>query len=118
MRDQATFDVPSMRLGDVLVLANDDRTADPELFGLVVIVSRQSLEDIVTFAMVNFVSSGIHWIRAEQAIGDVAFDFLTIGKFGQHRARRDNNLACPVIGWKLLREKAAGFDLFPIERFL
>ena len=31
-RDQATLNVSSMRLRDVLVLADDDRTADPELF--------------------------------------------------------------------------------------
>jgi hypothetical protein len=45
-----------MRLGDVLVLADDDRTADPELLGLVVIMSRQPFEDIVPFAKVNLVS--------------------------------------------------------------
>ena len=42
----------------------------------------------------------------------------TIPEFGQHRARRDNDLARPVVGWKLLHKKARGFDLFPIERFL
>jgi hypothetical protein len=55
-RDQATLDVSSVRLGDVLVLADDDRTADPELLGLVVIMSRQPFEDIVPFAKVNLVS--------------------------------------------------------------
>lgn len=35
-RDQATLNVSSMRLRDVLVLADNDRTADPELLGLVV----------------------------------------------------------------------------------
>ena len=85
-----------MRLGDVLVLADDDRTADPELLGLVIIMRGQSLENIVPFADVNFVSSRILRIRTEQAINPRAFYFFTLRKLSQQRSRRDNDLARPV----------------------
>ena len=75
-RDQATLNVSSMRLRDVLVLADDDRTADPELLGLVVIMSRQPFEDIVPFAKVNLVSCRVLWIRAEKAIDSGPFGLL------------------------------------------
>jgi hypothetical protein len=95
-RDQATLDVSSMRLGDVLVLADDDRTADPELFGLVIIMRGQSLEDVVPFANVNFVSSRILRIRTEQAINTRALYFFTLRKLSQQRSRRNDNLARPI----------------------
>src|SRR5690606_1349873 len=85
-RNQPALQVSTVRLRDVLVLADDDRTAGPEVLCFISIMRGQTNQHVVPFAKVHRVAERVLRVWTDQAIDSSSFHLLAHSQFGKLRS--------------------------------
>jgi hypothetical protein len=85
-----------VRLGEVLVLADDDRRAGPEVLRVVLVVVGQPHQDVVPLADVDAVPARGLRVGPDQAVDAGPLHLGPLGQVRKLGARRDEDLSGPV----------------------